>query len=170
MESAFCLRMPLYLRILRTFCGFHLHFADSNYILRYSLTVAESRTNSYICLLRNPQQNNCADKIYVTAICTRNPRNFCRLDPLTFCIMFKVLSLESRNIQTENCVPIQCTVWPRNEAMHRTRYACMSIQLQNSPNNFISNCLSKLKLKASYLTSFIFKVIPLTLRSLTLKI
>ena len=28
--------------------------------------------------------------------------------------MFKDLSLESRNIQTENCAPIQCTVWPRN--------------------------------------------------------
>ena len=28
--------------------------------------------------------------------------------------MFKDLSLESRNIQTQNCAPIQCTVWPRN--------------------------------------------------------
>ena len=27
--------------------------------------------------------------------------------------MFKDLSLESRNIQTQNCAPIQCTVWPR---------------------------------------------------------
>ena len=24
------------------------------------------------------------------------------------------LSQESRNIQTQNCAPIQCTVWPRN--------------------------------------------------------
>ena len=29
--------------------------------------------------------------------------------------MFKDLSLESRNINTQNCAPIQCTVWPRNE-------------------------------------------------------
>ena len=29
--------------------------------------------------------------------------------------MFKDLSMESRNIQTQNCAPIQCTVWPRNE-------------------------------------------------------
>ena len=26
------------------------------------------------------------------------------------------LSMESRNIQTQNCAPIQCTVWPRNES------------------------------------------------------
>ena len=29
--------------------------------------------------------------------------------------MFKNLSLESRTIQTQNCAPIQCTVWPRND-------------------------------------------------------
>ena len=28
--------------------------------------------------------------------------------------MFKDLSLESRIIQTQNCAPIQCIVWPRN--------------------------------------------------------
>ena len=28
---------------------------------------------------------------------------------------FRDLSLESRNTQTQNCAPIQCTVWPRNE-------------------------------------------------------
>ena len=28
--------------------------------------------------------------------------------------MFKTLSLEFRNMQTQNCVPIQCTVWPRD--------------------------------------------------------
>ena len=28
--------------------------------------------------------------------------------------MLKQLPLESRNIQTQNCAPIQCTVWPRN--------------------------------------------------------
>ena len=28
--------------------------------------------------------------------------------------MFKDLSLKSRNIQTQNCAPIQCTVWPRD--------------------------------------------------------
>ena len=29
--------------------------------------------------------------------------------------MFKDLSLESRNIQTQNRASIQCTVWPRND-------------------------------------------------------
>ena len=28
--------------------------------------------------------------------------------------MFRYLSLESSNIQSQNCAPIQCTVWPRN--------------------------------------------------------
>ena len=50
--------------------------------------------------LRNPKQlaifvccgihdNKCADKIYVTLICTRNPRKFCKWNPLTFWNMFK---------------------------------------------------------------------------------
>ena len=131
MESAICKWNPhfvcsdfhLYLRIPHTFCGFHLHFAKP-------LTVAESRTTSYICLLQNPQQHNCADKTYVTATCTRNPEHFCKWNPFTFWNMFKDLSLESRNIHpgnclqlrrsrlaqafTQNCAPIQCTVWPRN--------------------------------------------------------
>ena len=74
-----------------TVCGFRLQilripltFADSTYILRNPLTVAESRTTSYICLLRNPQQIKCADKNYVTSICTRNPRKSCKWNPLTF--------------------------------------------------------------------------------------
>ena len=53
-----------------------LIFADSAYILRNPLTVAESRTTSYICLLRNPHQSKCADKINVAGICMRNPLNF----------------------------------------------------------------------------------------------
>ena len=80
-----------------------------NLHLRIPLGVAESRTTSYICLLRNPQQVNCADKNYIASICTRNPREYCKWNPLTFWNMFKYLSLESRNIQTQNCAPIQCT-------------------------------------------------------------
>ena len=89
-------------------------FADSTYILRNPLTVAESRTTSYNCLLRNPQQIKCADKIYVTSIYTRNPRKSCKWKPLTVWSMFKYLSLETRNKQTQNFAPIQCTIWPRN--------------------------------------------------------
>ena len=91
-----------------------LTFADSTYILRNLLKVAESRTTSYICLLRNPQQIKCADKIYVTSIFTRNPSKSCKWNPLTFWNMFKYLSLESRNKQKQKCAPIQCTVWPLN--------------------------------------------------------
>ena len=102
-------------------CGFRLQilripltFADSTYILRILLTVAESKTTSYICLLRNPQRNKCAEKIYHTSICKRNPRNSCKWNPLKLWNVFKCLSLESRNKQTQNCTPIQCTAWSRN--------------------------------------------------------
>ena len=40
---------------------------------------------------------------------------FGKWNPLTFWNMLKGFSLESRNIQTQNFAPIQCTVWPRNE-------------------------------------------------------
>ena len=42
-------------------CGFHLHFVEST-------STAEFRTTSFIRLLRKPQRNKCADKIYVTGI------------------------------------------------------------------------------------------------------
>ena len=68
MESASCKWNPHFVFT----CGFHLHFADSTYILRNPLTVAESSTTSY----NKPQQGKCADKIYVTDICMRNPLKF----------------------------------------------------------------------------------------------
>ena len=73
-------------------------------ILNYSLysLVAESAT-----------QQMCRENLR-TGICTRNPGKFCEWNPLTVWNMFKDLSLESTNIQTQNCAPIQCTVWPRN--------------------------------------------------------
>ena len=49
----------------------------------------------------------------------RNPRKFCKWNPFTFWNMFRYLSLESRNTQTQNCAPIQCTVWPRNGCQKR---------------------------------------------------
>ena len=44
--------------------------------------------------------------------------------------MFKVLFLESRKIKTQNCAPIQCTVWPRNAVkafrkLNKTPRACI---------------------------------------------
>ena len=77
-----------------TVCGFHLH-------LRFPLTFAEKMTNK------------CADKIYVTIICTRNPWKFCKWNPLTFSNMF----LEPKNIQTHNCATIQSTFWHRKFIM-----------------------------------------------------
>ena len=91
-ESTYDLRNPLtscgirfHLRIPHTnFADSNYFFDDSTYISRNPLTVAESRTTSYICLLRNPQQNKCADKVYVTGICMRNLLKFCLWNPLTF--------------------------------------------------------------------------------------
>ena len=116
------------MRNLLTFSGIHLHLripltnfaestyiADSTYFLQNLLTVAESRTTSFVCSLRNLQQNKCADKFFVTGICTRNPLKCCLWKPLRFWNVFKDLSLESRNIKTQNCASIQCNVWPRNE-------------------------------------------------------
>ena len=100
-ESSYSLRNPL-------------TFADSFYILWNPITVTESITTSYIRLLRNPQCNKCADKIYVTGICTRNPLKFCKWNRLTIWQMFKGLSLEPGNTQTQNWAPIQWTVWTRN--------------------------------------------------------
>ena len=76
--------------------------AESTSNLRDPLSVAESKTTSYIFLLRNLQQNKCADKIYVTGICTRNPLKLWNIS--------RDLSLESTDILTQNCALIQCTV------------------------------------------------------------
>ena len=77
------------------------------------LKFTEPATTTYIRSLLKPQQNQCADKICVTAVCTRNPLKFCMWNPLIFWNMIKDLSLDSRNIQTQNCAPIQCKVWRR---------------------------------------------------------
>ena len=83
--------VPLHFAESAYICGFHIQilriplaFAISTYILRNPLTVAESITTSYICLLRNPQQNKSADEVYVTGICMRNPLKFCLWNPLRF--------------------------------------------------------------------------------------
>ena len=52
--------------------------------LRNLLTFAESGTNTYIRSLQNRHQNQCADKVNVTAICTRNPQKFCKRNPHKF--------------------------------------------------------------------------------------
>ena len=105
------------------FYGFYLK-------LGIPLTFSESRTTTYIRSLRNSQQYKSADKVCSTGICTRNPQKLCIWNPLTFWNMFKVLFLESRKIKTQNCAPIQCTVWPRNAVkafrkLNKTTRACI---------------------------------------------
>ena len=52
------------------------YFEQLHLYLRNPLTLEESGTISLNRLLRNPQQNEYADKIYATKICARNPRKF----------------------------------------------------------------------------------------------
>ena len=119
-----------------------LTFADSTYTLRNSPTAAKSRTTSCICLGRNPQKIKGADKFYVTVICTRNPRNSCKWNPLTFWNMFKYLSLESRNIQAQNCAPIQCTVWPRNDVTECNKKCLPACSCGRRSASIVNHCRS----------------------------
>ena len=122
-ESPICKFIPHFVYSFHIYLRFPVTFVDSTYILWIPHTFCgihlelRNPSISYICLLRNSQQNNYADIVYITGNCTRNPQNICKWNPLTFCNMFKDLSLESRNIQTQNFAPIQCTVWPRNEGL-----------------------------------------------------
>ena len=49
----------------------------------------------------------------IKAYCTRIPTKICEWNPITFSEMFTNLSLESRKMQTQNCVPIQRKVLSR---------------------------------------------------------
>ena len=95
--SSYNLRNPLtFAESAYKVCGFHLdlRYPLTNrlvffgiyllYILQNPLTVAESRTTSYIRFLRNPQQNKCAVKLNATGVFTRNPQTICKWSPLTF--------------------------------------------------------------------------------------
>ena len=68
---------------LLTVCGIRLHLWIP------TLTIADSKTTIFSRLLRNPRHNKCAEKIYVTLICTRIPRKFCKWNPLRFWNMFE---------------------------------------------------------------------------------
>ena len=45
--------------------------------LRIPLKFAEPGTTTYIRSLRNPQQNQCVEKVYLPDICTQSPLKFC---------------------------------------------------------------------------------------------
>ena len=92
--------LHLHLRILLKFCGIHLQLLNPEQLAIFAC-----------CGVRD--STNVPNKTYVTSIYTRNPRKSCYWNPLTFWIIIKSLSMESRNIQTQNFAPIQCTVWTR---------------------------------------------------------
>ena len=94
-------------------CGLHLHIVKITYILRKPLTVAESRATSYICLLRNPQQNNVSTKFTLQIyVCGIHWNFVCRIH-LHFGTFFKIC-LWNPGTYRQKCAPIQCTVWPRD--------------------------------------------------------
>ena len=72
---------------------------------KYMVTLRGQTVNHENCE-RIPQQGR--------SFCSSFVLSFTLIAPTKF-YMFKVLSLESRNIQTQNCGPIQCTVCLRNE-------------------------------------------------------
>ena len=45
---------------------------------------------------------------------------------------FKDLSIEFSNMQKQNCAPIQCTIWPRNEPNERTHFKDSTVGLNFS--------------------------------------
>ena len=112
--------------------GIHLQFAESTYICGFRLQFAESIYSCGIPIticgihlqLRNPEQ------LAIFACCgIRNKKNV----PTKFTLQVYVCGFHWNfvcgihlyfgtyfkaylwNIQTQNCAPIPCTVWPRNE-------------------------------------------------------
>ena len=61
-----------------------------------------------------PNKINVPPKFILEVFVLRNPLKSYKWNPHTSWNIFKDLSLESSNIQTQNCAPIQCTAWPRN--------------------------------------------------------
>ena len=93
-------------------CSYASSVINKNAESTYNLRNPEQLAIFACCGIR--KKNKCAYKTYVTGICMRNPLKIFLWNPLTFWNIFQDLSLESRNIQTQNCAPIQCKVWPRN--------------------------------------------------------
>ena len=98
--------------------------------LRTQLTKFADSTNSCVfhLHLRNPEQlaifaccgirgtMNMLIKITLQVFARRVHGSFvCRINLHFGTCLWKGLSRDSRNKNTPNCAPIQCTVWPRNE-------------------------------------------------------
>ena len=101
-ESTYSLRNPL-------------TTALSAYILRNPLTFSESKTTSYThWLVADSATQQMWRQILRYTHMYAETRKFCKRNQLTFWNVFQDNFLDSRNIQIQNCSPIQCTVWPRN--------------------------------------------------------
>ena len=94
-ESTYNLRNPL------TVCGIHLQFCGIQSNSLY-LLVAESATKQ-VCRQNLSYRYMYAESTEILFV------------ESTYILEYILdLSLESMDIQTQNCAPIQCIVWPRN--------------------------------------------------------
>ena len=76
----------------------------------------------------------------------------------------KDLSLESRNIQTKNCAPIQCTLWPRYDNFHQKYFKNWTTShdgnLDPDTSSLVVHIFKK-QIEWLYFLSFVVKIITI---------
>ena len=79
-------------------------------------TVAESRTTValYSLVAESAAQQMCRQNLRYRYL-IKESTEVLLLESTNILEHVQSLSVESRNIQTQNCAPIQCTVWPRKD-------------------------------------------------------
>ena len=113
-------------------CGFHLHFVESTYSCRLYSLVAKFAT-----------QQMCRKKM-LHVIVRGIQGSFVSGVQLLF---------ETRDKQTQNCAPIRCTVWPRNEVSNSFKKLSHSVFTHFSTYN---KCMKSLWKALCHTTKKIF--------------
>ena len=88
-------------------CGFHLHFAKSTY------SCGIQNNQLFLLLAESATKQMGRQKLRYRYMYAESTEFYLWNSP-TFKNIFQDLFLDFRNIQTQNCAPIECTVWPRN--------------------------------------------------------